>query len=185
MVMAFALLPARQITAVSILLAFQSGAVAIAAAIAGYPTMALPPLLLAGLLWRMRTSKPEPLTTKPIGSVRLAIIGAVVLAALCQSSSIPSAPLAVLLISMLLATVQVNPLMRLTALVGMQNGIALAGCMTLMPPLLPLACLLLPLPFAASLAMERHAFPFHHGPSGHGSGGLRWFWQRPCSWRRL
>ncbi len=172
--MAFALLPARQITAVSILVAVQSGAVAIVAAVAGYPALAIPPLLLAGLVWRMRT-KAEPLTTKPAGGARLAVIGSAVLAMLCQSASVPSAPLAVFLISMLLATIQVNPLMRLAALVGMQNGIALAGCMTLAPPVLPLACLLLPLPFAASLATKRRALS---APSWAKSAWIRRPWTR-------
>ena len=167
--MAFALLPVRQIAAVSILLAVQSVAVAIAAVVTGHVPMAIPPLLLAGLVWRMRTVTAAPLMTEPVKGIKWAVIGAVILTVLCQSSSVPSVPLAVFLISMLLAKLQVNPLMRLAALVGMQNGIALAGCMMLTPPLLPLACLLLPLPFAAGLAMKRRAFP---APSWTGWIGL-------------
>lgn len=170
LVMAFALLSVRRIETALILLAVQCGTVAIAAAVAGHPGMAIPPPLLAGLVWRMRTNNAEPLTAKSMGSVRLAMIAAVALAVLCQSSSVPSVPLALFLISMLLATIQANPLLRLAALVGMQNGIALAGCMTLTPPLLPLACLLLPLPFAASLATRRLALPT---PSW-----IRWPWVR-------
>ena len=170
LVMAFALLPLRQLTAASILLAVQSVAVAAVVAIAGHPLLAVPPVLLAGLVWRMRTVTAAPLITEPVRSVKLAVVGAVVLAVLCQSSSVPGVPLALFLLSMLLATIQENPLMRLVALVGMQNGIALAGCLMLTPPLLPLACLLLPLPFAASLAMKRRVLP--RPP------WIRWAWTR-------
>lgn len=157
--MAFALLPVRQVAAVPILLTVQSVAVAIAAGLTEHPAMAIPPVLLTGLVWRMRTIVAAPRMANSIRGVKSAIIGAVVLAILCQSSSVPGVPLAIVLISMLLATIQGNPLVRLAALVGMQNGIALAGCMMLTPPLLPFACLLLPLPFAASLTMKRRALP--------------------------
>ncbi len=150
LVMGFALLSIRQLSAAAILLAVQSAAVAVAAIVARQPAMALPPILLAGLLFltpgHLATLEPR---TYPVGGARLGVAVAAALAILCQSQPGLGLPLAVILISVLLAATRRHPLIHVMALVGLQNGIVLAATQPAM--LLPLACLALPLPLAAGI----------------------------------
>ena len=81
-----------------------------------------------------------------------------VLAILCQSQAGLALPLAIVLLSILLAATRPHPLMQVIALVSAQNGVALAGCLAepeTFPASLLLAavCLVLPLPLAADLLM--------------------------------
>jgi hypothetical protein len=85
------------------------------------------------------------------------VVGAgATLAVLCQSQGSIALPLTVILLSILLAATTRHPLMQVMALVGIQNGVVLAACLINhpgVPPvmLLPVACLILPLPLAVGL----------------------------------
>ncbi len=83
---------------------------------------------------------------------RLGIASGAGLAVLCQSSGPLALPLAVTLLSVLLAAERRHSLIRLIALVSLQNGIVLAACLTVHPSIQGLACFVLPLPFATALA---------------------------------
>lgn len=157
LVMAFALLCIRQTSAASILLATQSAAVALSAMALHQPLMALPPVILAAGLWfaHKRTNTPDT-RTMPVGGAKLGVGAGAVLAVLCQSQGSLALPLAVVLLAVLLAATRTQTLMRVMALVALQNGILLAACVVIQsesvsPWLLPLACLALPLPLAAFL----------------------------------
>jgi hypothetical protein len=160
LVMGFALLCVRQISAGAILLAVQSGAVAVAALVAHLPLMAIPPILLAAGVW----FTPDVLATLeartvPVGGAKLGVAAAAVLAVLCQSQSTGALPLAVILVAVLLAATRRHPLMHVMALVGLQNGIVLASAQpgVLLPEvvlprvLLSGACFALPLPLAVGI----------------------------------
>lgn len=87
--------------------------------------------------------------------VRGAMPGIVVgagLTALCQSCGPVAIPLAVVLLSILLAARRPRQLICLVPLVSLQNGVALAACSAAFPPLAALVCFALPLLFAAGLA---------------------------------
>jgi hypothetical protein len=178
LVMGFALLCIRQLGAAAILLWVQSAAVATSAVVLHQPVMALPPLLLATGIWALshRIPAPEP-QTAPTGGAKLGIAVGAALAVLCQSVSALALPLAVILLSVLLATTRRHRLMQVMALVGIQNGIVLAACMSplatgLAATILPVACLLLPLPLAAGILFpnltqrgrKAPAPPHRHGP---------------------
>lgn len=157
LVMGFGLLCIRQTSAASILLAIQSVAVALAAVAMHQPIMAVPPVILATGIWfaRLRTTMLKT-WTMPAGGAKLGVGAGAVLAVLCQSQGSLAMPLAVVLLSVLLAATRTHPLMRVMALVAVQNGILLAACLVIQPAflppwLLPLACLVLPLPLAAFL----------------------------------
>ena len=159
LVMCFALLRTRQISAAVVLLAVQSLAVAVTAAVLHRPVLAAAPLLLAASVWFIpRRSNALVPGTAPVGGAKLGILAAFTLAVLCQSQGPLGMPLAIVLLSMLLATTRRHPFMHVTALVALGNGLALAACLApgdpLNPPvLLPLGCLLLPLPLAAGLLL--------------------------------
>ncbi|HBK04672.1 MAG TPA: hypothetical protein DDZ81_02280 [Acetobacteraceae bacterium] len=158
LVMGFALLGIRQVPAAAILLAIQSAATAGAAIAVHQPLLALPPLLLAALVWFVpgRLIAPPP-RTLPIGGMKPAMAAAAILTVLCQSQGILALPLSVLLLGVLLAATRRSAWMRVMALVGMQNGIVLAGCFTAsISPLLVGACCALPLPFGVGLVLHRH-----------------------------
>jgi hypothetical protein len=172
LVMGFALLCIRQIGAASVLLAVQCVAVAVSAVTLQQPFMAIPPALLAVGTWfapgYFATLGPR---TPPVGGAKLGVGAGAVLAVLCQSQGAAALPLAIVLLSVLLAATRRHALMHVMALVGIQNGIVLAGCL-LGPatirsavPLL-LAGLILPVPLAASLV-----FP-----------ALTWRWSRAARW---
>jgi hypothetical protein len=156
LVMGFALLVTGQVTAAAVLLAVQSGAVAVTAVVLHRPLMAIPPLLLAAVIWLMRHETPDPRTT-PTGGAKLGVTVGAVLAILCQSLGSLALPSAIVLLSILLAATRSHKSMQMVALVAIQNGLALAGSLIAPPPMLPaallfpLACLVLPLPLAAWL----------------------------------
>jgi hypothetical protein len=163
LVMAFALLRTGQIGGAAILLAVQSGAVAVTAVVLHQPVMALPPLILAAVFWLLRRETPMfHADTAPIGGPKLGLCVGAVLAVLCQSQAGIALPLSIVLLAILLAATRSHPLMQIAALIGAQNGVSLAGSL-MMPPMmltvaslqaalvLPLACVLLPLPLGAGL----------------------------------
>ena len=156
LVMGFALLCIRQVRAASILLAIQAVATAGAAVAVRQPLLAVPPLLTAAAVWFApnRLITPRPLTL-PIGGMKPAMAAAAILTVLCQSQGTLALPLSVLLLGVLLAATRQSAWMRVIALVGMQNGIALAGSFTAgASPLLVVACCLLPLPLGAALVVR-------------------------------
>ena len=165
LVMAFALLGTRLISAAGILLGVQSVVVAIAAVGLHRPLLALPPAIIIGGIWliRTRTDRFDP-RTEPIGGAKLGFIVAAMLAILCQSQGGLALPLAILLLSILLAATRSHRLMQLVALLGIQNAVILAAALMDRPvsPLLAACCAALPLPFAAALFMppswSRRAF---------------------------
>jgi len=157
LVMSFALLRTRQIRSAAGLLAVQAVVSAISAIALHQPLMALPPLLLAACVWLApgRIAMLEP-GTAPIGGAKIGILAASVLAALCQSQGAIGLPLAVILLSALLAVTRRHGLMHVIALMAMQNGLGLAACVIMLdadlsPTLLPLACFVLPLPLAVAV----------------------------------
>jgi hypothetical protein len=166
LVMCFALLCTAQLRGATIMLMIQSGALAVAAVVLHQPLMAFPPLVLAAGIWgggiwrRRQTTDPALAGGEKLSVGRWGVPGVVlgaVLAILCQSQAGFALPLAIVLLSILLAVTRPHPLMRVVALVSAQNGIALAGCLPIQPetfqatPLLPAACVILPLPLAAGL----------------------------------
>ncbi len=161
LVMGFALLCIRQIGAASVLLAVQSAAVAVAALVGTQPLMAIPPVLMAGGIFLMpgHLAALEP-RTEPFGGSKLGVAAACVLAVLCQSQSTVALPLSIILLSVLLAATRRHPLMHVMALAGLQNVIVLAA--TQPDFVLPLACVLLPLPLAAGVLMPH---PDEHRPA--------------------
>jgi hypothetical protein len=157
LVMGFALLCIRQIGAASILLAIQSCAVAVSAVALQQPVMAVAPLCLAAGVWfapgRFVSLEPR---TEPVGGAKLGVGAGALLAVLCQSQGVLALPLAVILLSVLLAATRRHPLMHVMALVGVQNGVVLAACLTAKPDappaaLLAVACFLLPLTLAGGI----------------------------------
>ena len=158
LVMCFALLRSLQVDAASILLAVQSAAVAVAAIVLHQPLMAVPPVVLGAGFWLFQRETPMfNVRTAPVGGAKLGIGVGAVLAVLCQSQGVVALPAAIVLLSILLATTRTHPLMQVVALIAAQNGVVLAGCLAAAPAfgpvalLVPLACLVLPLPFAAGL----------------------------------
>jgi hypothetical protein len=165
LVMGFALLRTLPFSAAAILLLVQSGAVAVTAVVVERPLMAVPPLLLGGGLWLIRHEmKLQDPGTAPIGGIA---VGAL-LAILCQSQGSLALPLSIILLSVLLVATRSHRVMQLVALVGAQNGVALAGCLLPQPAdptaslLVPLACLFLPLPLAAGLFLPTMAPALDH-----------------------
>jgi hypothetical protein len=165
LVMGFALLRTGQVSAAAILLAVQSGAVAVTACVLHQPLMAVPPLVLAGAIlgggiWLTRRRMPMlDLHTAPVGGAKLGIGAGALLAILCQSQGSLALPSAIVLLSILLAATRPHRLMQVVALVAAQNGLALAGSFVAQPALLPAAlllpaaCLVLPVPLAAGLLL--------------------------------
>jgi hypothetical protein len=160
LVMGFALLRTLPFSAAAILLLVQSGSVAVTAVVVDRPLMAVPPLLLGGGLWLIRHEVKLPdQGTAPIGGIA---VGAL-LAILCQSQGALALPLSIILLSVLLAATRSHPVMQLVALVAAQNGVALAGCLLAQQAdptdalLVPLTCLVLPLPLAAGLILPMMA----------------------------
>jgi len=89
----------------------------------------------------------------PFEGVKLGIIAGTGVAILCQSCGPLALPLAVALLSVLLAATRHHPLLRLVALVSLQNGCALAACLLVAAPVSALACFVLVLPFAVGLIL--------------------------------
>ena len=179
LVMCFALLVTSQLDAAALLLGVQSGAVAVAAAVLQRPLLGLPPLILGASIWLLRHKTPmlEP-RAAALGGAKLAIAAAAILAILCQSQGSLGLPLTVVLLSVLLAATRSHPLMQVIALVALQNGIVLAGCLIAEPPtltaslLLPTACLVLPLPLAAGLLVPAIASSPRYEPLARGKSWM-------------
>lgn len=183
LVMCFALLRTRQTGGAVLLLAVQSGAVAVSAVAVHQPLMAVPPAVLGGGIWLRQNRRPAPdLQSAPIGGAKLSIGVGTALAILCESQGAVALPLAIVLLSILLAATRAHPFMQVVALVAAQNGLVLAGCVNADPALLPatllapIACLVLPLPLAAALLMPG---PFRFARSwtlgrGRAAGLLGW-----------
>jgi hypothetical protein len=157
LVMGFALLCVSQTKTASILLAAQSAAVALAAVAMHQPIMAAPPLILAAAVWSagQRATRLDP-RTSPLQGPKLGVGVGALLTILCQSQGNLALPLAVTLLAVLLAATRTHKMMRVVALVAMQNGLVLAACLAIQPHaaaswLVPLACLILPLPLVAFL----------------------------------
>ena len=131
--MSFALLRIRQIRSAASLFAVQAMASAISAISLHQPLMTLPPLLLAACLWLApgRIAMLEP-GTAPIGGAKISILAGAVLAVLCQSQGALGLPLAVILLSALLAATRRHSLMHVVALMAMQNGLGLAACLIML-----------------------------------------------------
>jgi len=104
LVMGFALLCIRQISAASVLLAVQCTAVTVSAVALRQPFMAIPPTLLAAGVWFAPgyLARLGPRTT-PMGGAKLGVGAGAVLAVLCQSQGSLGLPLAIVLLSVLLA----------------------------------------------------------------------------------
>jgi hypothetical protein len=171
LVMSFALLRTRQISGAALLLAVQSGAVAIPAMVLHRPLMAVPGIaavIAMWLVWRQpasmlsaRAAPETPANSSPVGGARTGIALGAVLAVVCQSQGDLGVPLAIMLLAILLAAIRRHRLMQVMALVAAQNGIALAGCIAGPPTAwldalaFPVGCVLLPLPLAAWLLRPR------------------------------
>jgi hypothetical protein len=167
LVMAFALLCTRQISAAAILLAIQSAAAAVSAVAMQQPLGAIPPVLLAFAVCYIAKNLAalEPRTAPP-GGTKLGVAAAVGLAVLCQSQPGVALPLGVILLSILLAATRRHRLIHIMALVGLQNGIIFTATPSTL--LLPLACLALPLPLAAGLLVPHR----ERRRPAHGSHGI-------------
>jgi hypothetical protein len=185
LVMSVALLCTWRIGATSLLLAVQSAAVALAAVLLQQPPMALPPLLAAvgllvgnvwgasvwgasvwgGSVWGGHT---------PAGNAAPGILGGVALAILALSYEVLGLPLAIVLLAIVLVATRQYPLLQVMGLIALQNGLVLAGCLVVDPALpspllLPVVCLVLPLPIAAHLLIPPK-------PQRAASGGSRDGW---------
>lgn len=202
LVMVFGLLAIRQVSAAAILLGMQSLAVAIAALTQHQPLIAAATGLVNAigitLLLRFMTqqsgaakgafSRPDVMVrwaalarmSQPAGGAKFGILVGAALAALCQSCGPLALPLAVVLLSVVLAATRRHPLMRLIAVVSLQNGIGLAACLTTAEPLPALACFFLAVPFAATLL----AIPLQPGIVRRDTGLPRWIRLR-LGWTRL
>jgi hypothetical protein len=143
-----AMLCARQLRGAFICFAAQSTFVAAVAILAGQPLLALPPAASVAAVRLLRSRTPIPRDGRRIAG----IAAGAVLALLSLSEGDAGIPLAVVLPAIVLAAIRRDPVTRLLALGAVGNGIVLAGCLLGADDLLPLACLLLPLPMAASLA---------------------------------
>jgi hypothetical protein len=163
LVMSVAMLHTWRFEVASILLAVQSALVALTAVLLQQPWMALSPLVFAAslLAWeltggawfaRHRTDAPG----RPERAAVLGAVSGVILAILCLSHRSLGLPLAIMLLAVLFAATRRHPPLQVMALVAVQNGLALSGCLVvepalLSPVLLPVVCLVLPLPLGAHL----------------------------------
>jgi hypothetical protein len=141
-----AMLCTRQTT--FICFAAQSAFVAAVAILGGQPLLMLAPAAGVAALWMARSRTPLPSTA--IGQSAGIVAGAI-LTLLCLSQGETGIPLAVVLLAVVLAAARRDPVTQFLALGALGNGIALTGCLVATDDLLPLACLALPLPIAASL----------------------------------
>jgi hypothetical protein len=197
LVMCFALLHAGQISTAAVMLAIQSGAIAVSLVVLHQPLMAIPPLILAAGFWLLQRQIPifHP-HTQPLGGAKLSIGVGAVLAILAQSQGGLALPATVVILSILLAATRSHPLMQLAALAATQNGLSLAGGLVAQPALLssssitaaslatalllPMTCLLLPLPLAAGLLAPAIASSPNH--RAHVMVGLTGWAPKLTSW---
>jgi hypothetical protein len=148
----------RQVRAAFACLAIQSVAVAAAAVLGQEPLMMIPPAVMLATVWAVRrcTASMDGADT-PATRIPGVIPGGI-LALLCQSQGEIGLPLAVILLAVVLAATRRHPVMQLMAVGAMMNGIALGGYVLGWDGLLPLACLVLPLPLAISLVVKPWRF---------------------------
>lgn len=159
LVICFALLRTCQVGAASTLLAVQSVSVALAALAQHQPLIAAATVVIGvfGASWLLRPRAwgvEQPVVAAPVGGAKLGIAAGAALAVLCQSCGALGLPLAVALLSILLAATRHHPVMRLIALVSLQNGVALAACLVTSAPLPALACFLLPVPLTIATTLS-------------------------------
>ncbi len=156
--MSFALLGTRQIGGAIMLLGVQSAATAVSALAQHQPLIAAATLLvnLLGACWLLRDQAPDfDVVTPPIGGAKLGIVAGAALAVLSQSAGPLANPLAVVLLSVLLAATRRHPLMHIIALVALQNGIVGATSLVGQDPELAAAGFFPVIPLAMGLALDR------------------------------
>lgn len=156
LVLCLGLLATRQVSTVTILLGAQALAVAASAAARQQLVLSGLTLLINGVaaVWLLRRQMPGfDGTAAPEGGVKTGILIGALLAALSQTQGAMAEPLAVVLLSVLLAATRRHSLLHLAALVSLQNGLVLAVAeaskLTALPAFLPA------LPYAAALASDR------------------------------
>jgi hypothetical protein len=165
--MGLALLCIRQLGTAFICLVAQSAAVAAVGVLTGQPlllvgTVAIPVAIRMVRRAAMDLKPPEasgglPERLPAAQSPAYSILAGAILALLCLSAEESGLPLAVVLLAAVLAAARTAPFARLIALGAMGNGIALTGCLIAGDDLLPLACLILPLPLVAGLMVSPRA----------------------------
>jgi hypothetical protein len=148
-----AMLCTRQLRTAVLCFAAQSAAAATAAILAQQPLLAAAPAATLAALQLLRLRTPAP---PPADGLAAGLAAGVTLALLCLSSGEAGLPLAVVMLSVVLAATRADALTKLVALGAMANGIVLIGCLIPGNALLPLACLALPVPLAAGLLDTRH-----------------------------
>jgi hypothetical protein len=167
--MGFAMLGLRQPRAVFWCLAAQAAFVAAAALFGQDPLLAAPPVVTMAVIWMVR-QHPAVSASAAAGATRPGATGAtrpgatgvtiagiglgLLLAVLCQYQGDIGLPLAVTLLAVVLAAIRRQPVLQLMALGAMQNGLVLMASFVGWDGVLPLACLALPLPLAATLAAD-------------------------------
>ena len=160
LIVSFALLGTRQVNAAAMLLTLQSAAVAVPAVAMHRPVTGAVPMLLSAGIWFTRRRACGWAPESAIIGATPGMVGAFILTALCQPQGMLAVPLAIVLLSTLLGAMRRHHLMHVVALAGIANGVALATCLAppatnlqtvSFPALLPLCCLLLPVPLALPL----------------------------------
>jgi hypothetical protein len=158
LVMCFALLGTRQVSAAAILLSVQSLAVATCALALRQPVIAAMTVAANGIgaVWFVRRQMHGfAVVAPPSGGAKLGILAGAALAALAQTRGQMAEPLAVMLLSVLLAATRRHSLMHVVALVSLQNGLGLAAAEAATAPLAALPGFLLAIPLGMALAADR------------------------------
>ncbi|MBS0639686.1 MAG: hypothetical protein JSS43_07430 [Proteobacteria bacterium] len=158
LVLCLGLLATRQVATITVLLGVQ--ALAVAASAAAREQLVLAGLTLLGngvtAVCLLRRQAPGfDGTAPPLGGAKFGILAGALLAALCQTKGAMAEPLAVILLSLLLAATRRHALLHLAGLISLQNGLALAAAMAEVPPLAALPGFLPALPYAAALVEDR------------------------------
>jgi hypothetical protein len=148
-----AMLCFRQLRGTFFCFAAQSAATAAVAVLAQQPLlMAAPAATLAAIqLLRLRTRVPLHASGLTAG-----VAAGMTVALLCLSAGEAGLPLAVVMLSVVLAATRADAVTQLLAVGALGNGIVLTGCLAAGDDLLPLACLALPLPLALTLFAAPH-----------------------------
>jgi hypothetical protein len=150
--MGVSMLCIRQVRVVFISFAVQSAAIIAVAVLARQPLLIPGSVAVSAVIWLVVR---QPAATIEGRSLNLGIVAGGVLSLLCLASGETGLPLAVVLLSVVLAASRPEAVVRLVALGSLANGIALTGCLVAGDDLLPLACLALPLPLAVGLIASR------------------------------
>ncbi|MFL5253927.1 MAG: hypothetical protein ACJ8AI_13725 [Rhodopila sp.] len=158
LVMTLALLGVRQVSAAMLLLCLQSLAVATEALAQQQPVIAGLTILVNGAaaVWMLRWHLPGFYGSAPqLGSTTLGILAGATLATLSQSQRLIAEPLAVVLLSILLAATRRHSLLHLVALVSLQNGLSLVAAAANASRLAALPCFLVAAPLGVALASDQ------------------------------